>query len=78
MGAVIWLASYPKSGNTWTRALLAGHDEAGALDLNRIGHAGHPENERADELARAGMATGVARREIEGQESIHSCLIPEF
>ena len=42
MGAVIWLASYPKSGNTWTRALLAGHDEAGALDLNRIGHAGHP------------------------------------
>ena len=22
MGAIIWLASYPKSGNTWTRAFL--------------------------------------------------------
>ena len=22
MGALIWLASYPKSGNTWTRAFL--------------------------------------------------------
>ena len=33
MGVVIWLASYPKSGNTWTRALLAGHDEGEALDL---------------------------------------------
>lgn len=22
MGKIIWLASYPKSGNTWTRAFL--------------------------------------------------------
>lgn len=37
MAEVIWLASYPKSGNTWTRALLAGYFGEGAFDLNRLG-----------------------------------------
>ncbi len=41
MGKIIWLASYPRSGNTWTRAvlhnLLAGlRGDAAALDLNRL------------------------------------------
>ncbi len=33
-----WLASFPKSGNTWTRILLANltHGERGVQDLNRI------------------------------------------
>ncbi len=38
-GAIIWLASYPKSGNTWLRLLLAnllsGKEEA--VDINEIG-----------------------------------------
>jgi hypothetical protein len=38
MGAIIWLASYPKSGNTWTRALLhnllVNEDEP--IDINRL------------------------------------------
>jgi hypothetical protein len=37
---IIWLASYPKSGNTWVRALLANlfwPDPAGPLDINKIG-----------------------------------------
>jgi hypothetical protein len=41
MGGIIWLASYPKSGNTWTRTFLsnlvtimAGEQEA--LDINSI------------------------------------------
>ena len=38
MGKIIWLASYPKSGNTWVRAflhnLLAG--PGGEFDINRI------------------------------------------
>lgn len=38
MGAIIWLASYPKSGNTWTRAflhnLLINPDEP--ADINRF------------------------------------------
>ena len=35
-----WLASYPKSGNTWTRAFLAnylGRAEAGPADINHLG-----------------------------------------
>lgn len=36
----IWLASYPKSGNTWVRAMLASlraEDPAAALDINALG-----------------------------------------
>ena len=35
----VWLASYPKSGNTWTRLLLANFlaDAEQAVDINRIG-----------------------------------------
>lgn len=43
MSAIIWLASYPRSGNTWTRAflhnllaLLDGRD-GGAHDINAMG-----------------------------------------
>ena len=37
MSRVVWIASYPKSGNTWLRALLAGYVGEGAFDLNRLG-----------------------------------------
>ena len=37
MGEVVWLSSYPKSGNTWVRALLAGYFGEGAFDVNRLG-----------------------------------------
>ena len=39
---IVWIASYPRSGNTWTRAFLnalatVSHDpEATAIDINRI------------------------------------------
>lgn len=38
MGRIVWLASYPKSGNTWMRAFLHNviHDRGGPLDLNAI------------------------------------------
>lgn len=37
----IWLASYPKSGNTWLRCLLEAYRRNGLLDINdlRISHA---------------------------------------
>lgn len=42
MGSIVWLASYPRSGNTWTRgflhslaAVLRGEDP-NALDINRM------------------------------------------
>ncbi|WP_343561262.1 sulfotransferase domain-containing protein [Kiloniella sp. b19] len=39
MPGILWLASYPKSGNTWMRAFLANliADRDEPLDLNRIG-----------------------------------------
>jgi hypothetical protein len=38
MGAIIWLASYPKSGNTWMRALLHNLlvNEDKPVDINRL------------------------------------------
>jgi hypothetical protein len=39
---IVWLASYPKSGNTWVRAFLVGlqramtADGAGPIDINRM------------------------------------------
>lgn len=41
MGQIVWLASYPKSGNTWVRVFLANLLRAGggAHDINRVGEA---------------------------------------
>jgi hypothetical protein len=38
MGGIIWLASYPKSGNTWLRALLANYlaDKSMPVDINTL------------------------------------------
>lgn len=37
--SIIWLASYPKSGNTWIRAFLANYrrEKEGAADINQLG-----------------------------------------
>jgi hypothetical protein len=42
MGKILWLASYPKSGNTWVRLFLANlfkGDGSNPVALNRIGEA---------------------------------------
>jgi hypothetical protein len=42
MGKILWLASYPKSGNTWVRLFLANlfkGDGSGPVALDRIGEA---------------------------------------
>ena len=36
-GANCWLASYPKSGNTWVRALIDALNSGGDPSLNRLG-----------------------------------------
>lgn len=33
---ITWLASYPKSGNTWVRILLNGYFNGGWIDINRL------------------------------------------
>lgn len=38
MGKILWLASYPKSGNTWMRAFLHNliHDKGGPFDVGQL------------------------------------------
>lgn len=36
-GNTVWLASYPKSGNTWFRAVFTAWQTGQAVDLNRLG-----------------------------------------
>lgn len=66
-GITAWLHSWKRNGwKTSTKKPVKNEDLWRALDAaqarHRVtwewvkGHAGHPENERADELARAGMA----------------------
>jgi hypothetical protein len=67
----IWLASYPKSGNTWFRALLTAYDSKVAdVDINRLG-ARHGAREQLFERYMAcdgslltEQETFIARREI--------------
>jgi hypothetical protein len=38
MGSILWLASYPKSGNTWMRALLTNYERNAdsPADINKL------------------------------------------
>ena len=40
MGAIVWLASYPKSGSTWLRAFLHNllRDPQEGYDINKLDH----------------------------------------
>jgi hypothetical protein len=40
MGGVVWLASYPKSGNTWLRAFIASLVSGEAVDINKMAFLG--------------------------------------
>ena len=66
-GVTVWMHGWKKNGwKTSTRKPVKNEDLWKRLDTAQArhkvnwkwvkGHAGHPENERADELARAGMA----------------------
>lgn len=66
-GSILWLASYPKSGNTWLRALLTNYCHPGdgpasinALIGNRIANDRH----RFDELL------GVASSDLTAEETL--------
>lgn len=49
MGGIVWLASYPKSGNTWLRAFLANYfqNPAAAVDINALARFAPNEASRA-------------------------------
>jgi len=67
MGKIVWLASYPKSGNTWMRAFLHNllADAARPFDINRLGEltGGDVEARLYEELA-GQSATGLSPEQI--------------
>lgn len=78
MGRIVWLASYPKSGNTWLRAFLHNvlHDKGGPLDLNALAKssrsdAWRPDFERvADQPLDAVGDAGIAALRASVQRSL--------
>jgi hypothetical protein len=47
MGKIVWVASYPKSGNTWMRAFIEHLVSRSAdIDLNELQHAGYMASSR--------------------------------
>ena len=73
---IVWLASYPKSGNTWTRAFLsnlatimAGEEEA--LDVNSINRFSLGENftQGGGHAGHATTRRGLASRAAHGSQS---------
>jgi Sulfotransferase domain len=66
MPGIVWLASYPKSGNTWLRIFLAhllGEDDA-AFDLNGFGRSLHNGLSIAAERAAFDEIAGLASSEL--------------
>ncbi len=58
MGGLVWLASYPRSGNTWTRAFLHNLlEEGGGADINRMSRFTSTDNAPRWYLALSGKAS---------------------
>jgi hypothetical protein len=67
MGAIIWLASYPKSGNTWLRAFLHNllRNPARPMDINSLDRFTHGDTLRVwYEAAQGGPIDALAPEEI--------------
>jgi len=47
MGGIFWLASYPKSGNTWLRAFVATLVSGAPADINKLGFLGGISSDRS-------------------------------
>lgn len=65
MGRIVWLASYPKSGNTWVRAFLTNYLADGAAPASINALAGHIASDRHtfDEM------TGVESSDLSADEA---------
>lgn len=67
MSRIVWLASYPKSGNTWLRIFLANLLRAGSqpIDINEIATAGIASDRRQFDDASGIESSDMTQEEIE-------------
>ncbi len=63
-GATVWLASYPKSGNTWLRAILTALMNDGQVDINALSSSGSAGRGSLESL------TGWSIGELQGAELV--------
>jgi aryl sulfotransferase len=66
MGDIVWLASYPKSGNTWLRVFLTNllHKGDGPADINKLGM-GNAADRRGFDEALGVESSDMSRDEVE-------------
>ena len=61
----VWCASYPKSGNTWLRALLTAYSSGGRVDINKLDGGDQPgAHAMLFDLLGLGVS-GLADRDVE-------------
>lgn len=79
MGSICWLASYPKSGNTWLRALLANYlnDSDQPVDINTLGIYGGSARRLFDEWAGLEASTLDADTVDELLPEVYRCVARE-
>jgi len=63
---IFWLASYPKSGNTWFRIFLSNFlsGEKMPLNINSIGHGQYPNNRQNFDALNGFSSTDLSLDEI--------------
>ena len=64
---IVWIASYPKSGNTWVRAFLANYVANGdqPVDINALSDFGHSDgNVKPYEMATGRSFSSLTDQEI--------------
>ncbi|MBI3707933.1 MAG: sulfotransferase domain-containing protein [Proteobacteria bacterium] len=78
MSSIVWLASYPKSGNTWLRAFLANYvsDAAAPVDINQLPQFSLSDNHvRPYEDLTGRPATALSPREIQAlRPRVHAAM----
>jgi hypothetical protein len=65
MGGIWWLASYPKSGNTWLRAIVASLVSGRGADINAMGFLGRISSDRFGFDDALGIDSADLSRELE-------------
>ncbi len=79
--SIVWLASYPKSGNTWLRAVLTSYlrEDGGPVSINDlVGHRIHNTRKLFDELL--GLpSSDLTEREVRRlRPALHELIAEEF